>query len=101
MIIDPVLVAAEPIACIQDRRMLVGGPRQFVEPAARQRTEAVEMRFQPAKIIRLKIQLQKIAQAAIPCIKILPGAIRRDVSGAAIGILRFRERLLRSKRVHV
>jgi len=57
MIVDPVLVAAEPIACVQDRRVLVGGPRQFVEPAARQRTEVMEMRFQPAKIIWLKIQL--------------------------------------------
>ena len=65
MIVDPVLVAAETVARIQNRRVLVGGPRQFIEPAACKRAEAIEMRLQPAKIIRLQIEPEQIAQAAI------------------------------------
>ena len=83
MVVDPVLVAAEAIPGIQNRRVLVGDPGQFIEPPARQRAEAMEMRLQPAKITRLKIQREKIAQAAIDFVEILPRAIRRDVIGAA------------------
>ena len=79
MVVDPVLVAAETIARIQHRRMLVGGPRQFVQPAAGQRAEAIEMRLKPPKIARLQIKPEQIAQAAIDRIKILPGAIRRQM----------------------
>ena len=68
---------------------------------ARQRAEAIKMRFQPVKIIWRKIQLQKIAQAAIDRVEIRTCTIRCDVIGAAIGILRFGERFLRWKRVHV
>ena len=65
MVVDPVLVAAKAVPGVQNRRVLVGDPRQFIEPAARQRAEAIEMRLQPPKIIRLQIQTEKIAQAAI------------------------------------
>ncbi len=83
--------------------MLVGDPRQFIEPAARECAEAIEMRFQPLKIVRLQIKPEQIAQAAIDGIEILPRAIRRDVVGAALAILRFGlvERFLRWRRVHV
>jgi hypothetical protein len=41
------------------------------------------MGFQPSQIIRLEIKPDKIAQAAVDCVEILAGAIRRDVIGAA------------------
>jgi hypothetical protein len=101
MVIDPVLIAAKTIACIQHRRMLVSGSRQMIEPAAGQRAETMKMRLQPSKIIRLEIKLEQAAQAAIDRIKILPGAIRRDMIGAAIEILCVVERFGRSRCVHV
>ena len=83
MVVDPVLVAAETVARVQHRRMLVGDPRQFIEPAAGQRAEAIEMRLEPAKIVRRQIERQQIAQAAIDGVEVLSRAIRRDVVGAA------------------
>jgi hypothetical protein len=65
MVVDPVLVAAETIARVQHRRMLVGEASQFVEPAARHRAEAIEMLLQIAKIFRREIKRQQFAQAAI------------------------------------
>jgi hypothetical protein len=88
MVVDPVLVAAKAIPCIQHRRVLVGGPGQFVQPTARQRAQAIEMRLEPPKIIRLEVQLEKIAQAAVYSVEILPGAIGCDVIGSAIEIMR-------------
>ncbi len=55
MVVDPVLVAAKTVAGMEHRGMLVGDPCEFIEPAARKRAEPLEMRFQPAKIIRLQI----------------------------------------------
>jgi hypothetical protein len=101
MVVDPVLVAARPIARIQDRRVFIGGPRQFIQSAARQSAEAIEMRLEPPKIIRFQINLEKIAEAAIDRIEILPRAIRCDVIGAAIEIPRFSERFVKWRRVHV
>ena len=101
MVIDPVLVAAEAIARIQYRRMLVSGPRQFIQPAAGQRAEAIKMRLKPPKIVRLQIELEQTAQAAIDRIKILSGTIRRQMVGAAIEILRVVERCGRGRCVHV
>ena len=63
--------------------MLVGDPRQLVEPAAGERAEPVEMRLQTAKIVRRQIKRQQIAQAAVDGVEILSGAVRRDVIGAA------------------
>jgi hypothetical protein len=84
MVVNPVLVAAEAVARVQDRRVPVGHPGQFIEPAARQNTQAIKMRFQPTKIVRIKIKPDKIAQAAVDCVEILAGAIWRDVIGAVI-----------------
>ena len=83
--------------------MLVGDPRQFIEPAARQNPQAMEMRFQPLKIVRLQIEPEQIAQAAIHGIEILSRAIRRDMVGAAREILRVGlvGRFVGRRRVHV
>ena len=58
MIVDPVLVAAEAVARMQHRRMLVGDAGQLVEPAAGELAEPIEMRFQLAKIICCQIKRQ-------------------------------------------
>jgi hypothetical protein len=81
--------------------MFVGDPRQFVQTAARQLPQAMEMRFQPPKILRLQIQPQQIAQAPVNSVKILPRAIRCDVIGAAGFGLGVDERCVKGRRVHV
>ena len=83
VIVDPILVAAEAIARMKHRRMLVGDPRQLVEPAAGKRAEAVEMGFKLAEVPWRQIVFQQVAQTAIDGVEILPRAIRRDVIGAA------------------
>src|SRR5213078_4106346 len=99
MVVDPVLVATEAVARVQDRRVLVGNPGQLIEPAARQDTQAIEMRLQLPKIIWLEIKSDKIAQAAVDRIEILAGAIRRDVIGASILRLRAAQRSAQWRRV--
>ena len=88
VIVDPVLVAAEPVACVQHRRVLVGGSGELVQPATGELAEAIEVRVEPPKIIRLKVDLQQIAQPAIGRIEVLSRAIRCDMTGAAIEIRR-------------
>ena len=83
MVIDPVLIATKAVARVQHRRVLVGEPGQFIEPAAGQRAEAIEVRLQPLEIVGGQIEPQQIVQAAIGGVKILPGAVRRDVVGTA------------------
>ena len=83
VIVDPVLVAAETVARVQHRRMLVGDPRQLVEPAAGQCAEPVEMRLEPREIVRRQIKREQIAQAAVDGVEILSRTIGRDVIGAA------------------
>ena len=83
MVVDPVLVAAEAVARMQHRRMLVGDPREFVQPSAGERAEPVEMRLRDARNRRAQIERQQRAQAAVDGIKILSRAVRRDVLGAA------------------
>ena len=57
--------------------MLVGGPGEFIQPAAGEFAEAMEMWLQPAEILRLQVQPEQIAQAAIDLVKILSRAVRR------------------------
>jgi len=83
VIVDKILVAAKTVARVQDGRMPVGDPRQFIEPAAGERPEPVEMRFQAAEVLRRQVVRQQIAQAAIDGVEILSRTIRRDVIGAA------------------
>jgi len=98
MVIDPVLVAAEAVARMQHRRMLVGDPCELVEPAARKGAEPIEMRLQPPEIVRFQIKRQQVAQAPIDGVEILARAIRRDVicaAFAAASVLRITQRSMR------
>lgn len=63
--------------------MPVRDPSQFIEPAAGESAEPVEMRFQAAEVFRRWVVRQQIAQAAIDGVEILSRTIRRDVIGAA------------------
>ncbi len=103
MVVDPVFVAAETVARMQHRWMLVGGFRQLIQPAARQRPEAMEMRLEPPKIVRRQIELQQITQAAVDQVEVLTGAVRRDAIGAVAEVRRCCnvERCRSVRRVHV
>jgi hypothetical protein len=81
--------------------VLVGDPGQFIEPAARQHAQAIEMRLQPPNIVWLEIESDEIAQAAVDRVEILAGAIRRDVAGAAVLRWRGAQRSLRCRCVHI
>jgi hypothetical protein len=70
------------------------------EPVARQNTQAIKMRFQPSKIIRIEIKSDKIAQAAVDRVEVLADAIRRDMVGAVLLRLRAAERSAQWRRVH-
>jgi len=98
VIVDPVLVAAGAVTRVQQRRILVGDRCELIESPARERAQAIEMRFHGAKIPFSEINRQQIAKGAITCIKIEPSAIGRDRRGAAIGSLG--PVLVAGKRVH-
>jgi hypothetical protein len=72
---------------MQNRRVLVSYPGQFVQRPSRQVSEAVEMWFEPLKIGGLKVKLEKLSQTAIDGVEVLPGAIRGDMAWIAVGIL--------------
>jgi len=98
VIVDPVLVAAEAVARMEHWRMLVGDAGEFIEPAAGQGAEPIEMRLEFCEIARREIERQQVAQAAVDRIEILARAIRSDTGGGAIGGIG--ERCLACKRVH-
>ena len=90
VIVDPVFVAAEAIARMENRWVLVRDPRQLVEPAAGQGAEPMQMRLQPPMIGVSQIKRQQIAQAAIDLVEIQARAIARDVGstgGVRLGVL--------------
>ena len=58
VIVDPVLVAAEPVARMEHRRMLVGDAGELVEPAAGQCAEPIEMRLELGEIAARQIDRQ-------------------------------------------
>ena len=53
MVFDPILVASEAVARMQDRRVPIGDPRQLVETPARKCAEAIQVRYQmPVQVRR-------------------------------------------------
>jgi hypothetical protein len=62
--------------------MLVGSARQFVEPAAGQFAEAMEVRLEMLEIVRREIEPEQVAQAAIDGVEILAGAFECEMIGA-------------------
>ena len=94
VIFDPLHVAAELVALVQHRRMAVGEPRAFVEMAAGERAEAVEMRLDVAEQRLRQMQPQQIRQRRIGAVEIHARGIgreqarlvRRDIGCAATGL---------------
>jgi hypothetical protein len=64
--------------------MLVSDPRELIEPAAGEQTQAIEMRFQVTEVVRCQVKRKEIPQSAIDGVKVPPRAIGRDVVRAAI-----------------
>ena len=78
VVLDPVLVAPEAVAGVQDGAVLVGDAGQFVEPAPSQDTEPLEMWLQMRAGAGRQVQRQQLLQAGIDRVAILPRAVRRD-----------------------
>ena len=81
MVLDPLGVAAEAVALMQNRPMTVGQPGAFVEMTAGQAAEPVEMRFDVAKQLVGQMDAQQIGQRRIGAIKVHAGRVRRDQPG--------------------
>ena len=80
MIFDPLHVAPEAVALVQHRRVAVGKPRAFVEMAAGERAEPVEMRLDMAKQRVGQMQPQQIGQRRIGAVEIHARGIGREQS---------------------
>jgi hypothetical protein len=91
MILDPLDVAAEPVALMQHRHVPVGEPRTLVEMTAGQRAEAIEMRLDMAEQGVGKMDAKQIGQRRIGAIKIHAGGIggkqTRPVGGIGLSIM--------------
>ena len=70
MILDPLDVAAEAVALMQDRHVPVGQPRAFVEMPAGERAQPVEMRFDMTEQSIRQMNPQQISQRRIGPIEI-------------------------------
>ncbi len=82
MVVDPVLVAAEAVARLQHRRMLVGHHRQLVEPAAGQRAQPLEMRRHLLAQAGLHVEPHQVLELPVDRIEILAVRVGGDVVGA-------------------
>ena len=81
VVFDPVLVAPEPVARVQDRPVGVGHARQLVQPAAGEHAEALEMRLQMRARVGGQVERQQLPQPRIDGVEILPGAVGCNVRG--------------------
>ena len=79
VVVDPVLVAAEAVARLQHRRMLVGHHRQLVEPAAGQRAQPLEMRRHLLAQAGLHVEPHQVLELAVDRIEVLAVGVGRDV----------------------
>ena len=80
MIFDPLRVAAEPVALVQHRHVAVGEPGAFVEMAAGELAQPVEMRLDMAEQRVGQMDAQQIRQRRIGAVEIHPRRIRREQS---------------------
>ena len=80
VIFDVLRIAPELVALMQHRRVAVGEPRAFVEMAAGQFAEAIEMRLDMAKQRVGQMQPQQIGQRRIGPVEIHPRRIGREQS---------------------
>ena len=69
-------VAPEAVALVQHRRMAIGQPRAFVEMAAGESAEAIEMRLDMPEQRVGQMQLEQIRQRRIGPVEIHPRGVR-------------------------
>jgi hypothetical protein len=80
VILDPLRVAPEPVALVQDRHVAVGEPRALVEMAAGQFPQPVEIGLDMAEQRVGQMDAQQIRQNRIGAVEIHPRRIRREQS---------------------
>jgi hypothetical protein len=78
VVLDPLLVAPEPVAVVQDRHVPVGQARAVVQLVARERAQAVEMRLDMTSERRGKVDLEQVRERAIRPEEVEPGGVGRD-----------------------
>ncbi len=81
MIFDRLHVAAELVALVQHRRVAVGKARAFVETAAGELAEPIEMRLDMAKQRLRQMDAQEIRQRGIGAIEVHAAGVRRQQTG--------------------
>ena len=82
MIFDPILVAAEAVARMKHRGMLVSGVGKLVQAAAREFAEAIEMGLQMSAQRGLQVNVEQAAKRVIGAVEVHPATIGCDVIGA-------------------
>jgi hypothetical protein len=78
VVLDPVLVAPEAVAGVQDGAVGVGETRQLIEPTAGKDPKPLEMRLQVRAHAIWEVQRQQLLQPRVDGVEILPRAVRRD-----------------------
>ena len=79
MVVDPVLVAAEAVARLQHRRMLVGHHGKLVEAVAGERAQALEMRRHRRAQAGLEVERQQVLELPVDGIEVPAVRVGRDV----------------------
>ena len=82
MVVDPVLVAAEAVARMQHRRVLVGHHGEIVEAVAGERAQPLEMRRHRRAQAGLQVERQQVLELPVDGIEVPAVRIGRDVLGA-------------------
>ncbi len=85
MIFDPLHVLAELVALMQHRPVPVGHAPGFIERAADETAEPIEMRLDMLEQILRQMNAQQIGQRRIGAIEIHAGRIGRDQIGGNLG----------------
>ena len=83
VIFDPLHVAAEAVARVQDRRVAIGEARAFIEMTTGERTQPVKMRLDMVEDRLGQMNPQQVGQCRIGAVEIHPRRIRRQQSGLA------------------
>jgi hypothetical protein len=83
VMLDPLHVAAEAVAVVQHRRMLVGKAGPTVEIAAGELAQAVEVRPEVRLFLRRQVEPEQIAETRIGPEQVQPAAVAADMVGAA------------------
>jgi hypothetical protein len=85
MVFDPVGVAAEAVAMVQDRGALIRLQGKLVEASASELAETLEIRREMPQRRLVQVEPQEIADGAVDGPKIQPAAIGRNQVGTGRG----------------